>query len=101
MKLAPHIFLLFRFPFDWKNPLGYFIAVYLQFIIVSMPLQYMGCFLTFALTAFLYSLSLAKNMTNNLRSVDKNAKAKLPQTVIYKEVCEMIRVTHIKRLVAV
>lgn len=100
LKEISLIFFYQRLPFDWKNPLGYLIAIYLQFIVVSMPLRYMGCFVTLALTSFLIGMCFADDMKNDLKSIDENAKVKLPKTTIYKQLTEMINFTNTKRLVA-
>lgn len=65
-----------RFPFNWKSPIGYLIAVALQFQMGFLPLRYMQCFLNFAIAAFLFSFSTVKDFKNDIIRFDKIAKSK-------------------------
>lgn len=89
----------FRYPFNWRTPLGYFIAVILQLISVSLPMRYIGCFVSFALAGFVIALALAKDMKGHIKLFDEYAKAKLPERTVYHQLAELIRFTTIKRLV--
>lgn len=43
-----------RFPFDWKTPKGYGLAVILQFIMYLNPLRFIACYLSIAVGSFLF-----------------------------------------------
>lgn len=36
-----------RLPFNWKNPLGYSVAVLVGTVFVIMEMKYLGCFLRY------------------------------------------------------
>lgn len=64
----------FRLPFDWKSPTGYVIAILLQFIIVFYECSYLACFLTLALGIYLFILSFAKDMIDELQTINDRVK---------------------------
>lgn len=88
-----------RLPFDYKSPVGYTLAIFVQYFAVYMPLRYIECFMCFGVAIFLFSLSLAKDIGIFVESIDKNAKAKKHRTIIYKQLCKTIQFTDLKRLV--
>lgn len=91
-----------RFPFDWKNPFGYGIAVLLQLKMVSLPLRYIASNLTLAFTGFLFALSIAKDIKVTAHSMSERAKASTlsekTMSTLYKQFCDLIRFTSMKPL---
>ena len=88
----------FRFPFDWKNPIGYLIAVGLQLIMVFIALHYVACFLTLAIGSVMFSLSIAEDIKDSLIFIDESAKSKQSLPHMMKQLIELIRFTNLRKL---
>lgn len=82
--------LIQRIPFEWKNPIGYLIAVLLQFGIWFFLDLYLACFLTLAFGYFLFTLSIAKDMIDALQSINEHLKKKKPKKRILKQLNNFI-----------
>lgn len=74
-----------RLPFDWKNPIGYLMAVALQIQIASVLIQYIETFLTLGFAGLLFIFSLVKDLINDLKRFNKTAKSKKSQLPTVKE----------------
>ena len=79
-----------RFPFDWKNPLGFLLATSLEFVMLFFSSRYLACFLILGFGMFMYGLSFAKDMIAELHSINKWAKAKKSETNILKRLIEIV-----------
>lgn len=86
-----------RFPFDWKNPIGYSVAVMLCVRITAIPFCYIRTFLTLGAGSFLISLTVAADNQCDLDSINESIKAEQPREIILEQITEFIRFTHIKR----
>lgn len=84
-----------RFPFDWKNPYGYALAVTLQIKIASIPVRFIACFLSLASGCFLFSLSLARDLKGGVHSINENAHEKFT----CEQIIDLIRFSNLKRFV--
>lgn len=74
-----------RFPFDWKNPCGYLIAVAIQLHLESIQLQYIEAFLTLGGAGLLFAFTIVKDIKNNLNEfneVAKKRKSQLPEIMV-------------------
>lgn len=89
-----------RFPFDWKNPVGYLVAIILQYQFVSYPCRYIGCFASLGFASFWFAVSAAKNIKSNLREINQSIKAKQHRSIIFQQFAEFIRSTIISQLSA-
>lgn len=83
--------LFFRLPFDWKNPLGYLVAVAATSIMASDPLHYMGCFLFLFYGVYMFSISIVKDLKGQLHSINKLARGKKCRADMYKKLSKFIR----------
>lgn len=77
-------FVLSRFPFNWENPIGYAIAVTLQFMIYLKPARYLTCFLSLGAGVYVLLISSTGDGCDILRSINDAAKAKQTQEHIFK-----------------
>ena len=87
----------FRLPFDWKDPIGYSLAVLIEFRITSIPIRLIECFFALGLTAFLFSKSLANDINDRLRSMIENVQNGMSRNKIRKKFIENIRSSNKKR----
>ena len=80
-----------RFPFDWKNPFGYFIAISFQAIIIGNSIRFMACAVSLPYGGFLYTFSINQDMKNDLRAINGMTNTKESQTAdILKKFSEFI-----------
>lgn len=87
------------FPFDWENPIGYSIAVILQFVIVFYFLHYVACFLSIALAAYLITNSISGFLNDDFQIINEMAKNKASESNILKPFSKLIfSITEIKQL---
>lgn len=90
--------MLQRFPFNWNNPFGYFIAEILQLVLVSPSLEYVGCFMSFAFASMLFAFPFAKDISDCLKLIDQNIKSKKLRSKVMTQLYELIRFTQSREL---
>lgn len=79
----------FRFPFERKNPAGYFIAIPIQFILGNLAARHLACFLTLAFGHCLFFLAFCKDMIHCLNVTSKNGKARKKNLKILKQIIDL------------
>lgn len=84
-----------RYPFDWSNLIGYFIAVILQCVVAFYLLHYLASFLSLGLGSYLLTASISEFMKDDLRSINKLAKHKKSKLDIFGPFSKFIR-SHIE-----
>lgn len=88
-----------RFPFDWRNPIGYFIAVILQFELASSILEYEACSVCLSFACVLFIFSFAKDVKNHSRVIDENIKTEKSRRKVIEQLSDFIQFTNLKELV--
>ena len=78
---------------DWKEPIGYFIAIIWESISAYILLHFVISLALFALGNFLFAFSLAKKWKCNLRTIEKMVKAKPYKANVSESIKEFVR-TH-------
>lgn len=78
------------FPFDWKTPVGYSIAVMVQFVVARLTMRFIGCFLSIGVASFAFSLSVCKDLKYILNSIDIDMKAEPLKCQIKQQFIEFI-----------
>lgn len=66
-----------RLPFNWRDPIGYSMAVSLQIIIASYPFRYLACFVTFALGGYLFTITMANDVIDVIKSINDDLKSEI------------------------
>lgn len=79
-----------RFPFEWKNPIGYLLAIFLQIKMVELVLKDAAFFWSFALGIFLYTIAFVKDLKCNLKNMQKSAKIKKLRSHIMEQMTESL-----------
>lgn len=79
-----------RFPFDWKNPVGYAIAVAFQCLLSLHPMRFIACFLSYGFSAFLFSISVGKDLKHDLNILNRQLKTEPFRCQILKKLIEFI-----------
>lgn len=72
-------------PFDWRNPIGYLVAVIIQFIIVAYEFFVIACTLSLAIGAFWFAISATKEIKRIVNSIDENTEHKGGEEIMFKE----------------
>lgn len=86
-----------RFPFDWKNPIGYSVAINLQLVMFSFPLSFIAYTLGLSFGAFIFGLAFVKDVKYTIKSLEKFVKTKPQRSAILRKVIELIRFPNSKR----
>lgn len=68
--------LIERFPFDWKTPLGYLVAIALEYVVVSYVLLIAACLIIFGISAYLYIIALSKCIKGSLFAIGRRTQNK-------------------------
>lgn len=74
------------FPFNWRNPVGYVIAVAWECVSVFIFLRFLACMLPMMLACFLLAFSMTKDWKGDLRALNKTANTKH-----FKQLIEFVR----------
>lgn len=68
-----------RLPFNWKNPIGYLIAVALECTLLLNPLRYMATMMTIGFAIFVFAIEFSSTIVDDMRALNKCAKVKRSQ----------------------
>lgn len=81
-----------RFPFDWNGPLGYLIAVVLEYFIFSYEYLVIACTLSLRIAAFCFTISVIQEIHGTLNSINRETNANVNESNELKLLlCEFIR----------
>lgn len=95
----PWLFRFQRFPFDWKNPLGYLVAVYLQHAMIKYMFILISLLTSLGSGAFMFCLTALDDITDCLKSVNGYAKTKGKQSKAIERIAQYIQLhSDIKQL---
>lgn len=89
-KILINFLSIWRLPFNWRHPLGFLVAVFLQIIAVIFPFRYLSCFITFALGSYLFVSTLTNDVVNYVKSINDDAKKSKSKIDIYKKLSELV-----------
>lgn len=81
-----------RFPFDWKNPIGFLVAVILQTIMISYPLRYMSCYTRLALGSYLFAITFVRDTIDEANDFSDSLRKSRSKLNAYKKISEIIQV---------
>lgn len=65
-----------RFPFDWKNPVGYVFAFIVEYSIASSLFWCIGSMAIFGIESYLISVAITNDVESNLRLIIESAKSR-------------------------
>lgn len=80
-----------RFPFDWRHPIGYFVAVILQFIPIAYHYTFVACEATFEGGLFAFTLSFTEDIRNDVKSLNENAKSQTNRFQTLKQISDFVQ----------
>lgn len=80
------------FPFNWKNPIGYSIAVAWEYTSIFILIRFLGCLVPLVLACFFFAFSITNDWKGDLRKLNEMANTKHPsEAKIFKQLIEFIR----------
>lgn len=80
-----------RLPFDTKNPIGYFIAVFIQYIHVISVMVTVETLMIFCAGTSFMMFPLTKDIKNNLKTINHYAKYKKHRPKIIDQLSHFIK----------
>lgn len=80
-----------RYPFDWKNPLGYLVVVTHQYVVAGYCSKFLFCAASSAIgcCAFLISI-IRKQVKNDLKLINANAASDRNHSLTLKLVADFV-----------
>lgn len=66
---------LTRFPFDWNNPIGYFFAFTVEYVILGYEFFMDACILSLIIGAYCFAISATKEIKRILHLINEKARA--------------------------
>lgn len=79
-----------RFPFDWKNPVGFLIAISIQYTMFKYGSRICTCFFALSIGSQLYAIALSKAIKGSLLSINQNNQAKSDEPILLEQINEFI-----------
>lgn len=88
-----------RFPFDWKNPTGFLVAIFIQYILVVSVMISLKCLVIFEIGLCFMLFPMTKDIKCNLNAINARPKKnrskideKFPQVVQFH--CKLIQLSY-------
>lgn len=79
-----------RFPFDTNNPIGYLLAVVLQYYLTKNIILFVATVISSLVGNFFIGKAFANDMTNDLKLINDSVKVKTNRMQAIKQLCEFI-----------
>lgn len=67
---------LTRFPFEWRHPIGYLIAITLEYVVAVYAFELLSALLILALDLVLIAVDSTQALKDDLKLINKNAASK-------------------------
>lgn len=83
-------------PFDWKNPLGFSIAIVLQLAMVSFTLRYMSYMVSLEIGLYSFGILLINGSRDSVLLLNEMIRNQAPRSELKAHVCESVRLSHLK-----
>lgn len=80
----------FRYPFEWKNPVGYLVAYIIQYIGIGVMSFFVACCASAGVGFAVFVMLFTKDIKVNLKTVNKKAKSKGDHTQLLMDFCDVI-----------
>lgn len=83
--ILTNVYLIWRFPFDWRNPYGYLAAVLIQCVATLYLFLFATCTLPIAFGVYMLSRTIAKDLMICINSINDRAQMKGNEVAIIKQ----------------
>lgn len=84
-------FFIRRFPWNWKNPFGFLIAIAIQNALFSYALMIGACLVAFGIGAYLYEIAVSNCIKGSLFAINRNTQAKADQSILLEQFIEFLK----------
>lgn len=81
-----------RFPFETTNPLGYVVVVVFQYIVFIYAMSILSCLTTFGIDAYMFAVSVTKDITIRLHAVNRCVISEEHQSTIFEHLSDFIQI---------
>lgn len=88
-------------PFDWKNPLGFAIAIGLELAMVSFTMRYMSYMVSLGIGLYSFGILFANGIRGRLISFKEKIRDRTPRSELLDHFCESIRLSYLRWLSAI
>lgn len=85
-------FWTWRFPFDWKNPIGYSCAVILEYLMTACIANFVGSLAILGISTYLMGAAINKDIRRNLHSINDNTEIKKNRLIIIEQFSDFIQI---------
>lgn len=72
-KCLPFFRITKRYPFDWRTPIGYFVAIFIDYIIMGYAYFTVACTVTLGIGAYCFVISATEEVQRILHSIHQKA----------------------------
>lgn len=80
-----------RFPFEWRNPIGYLAVVASEYVVIVYIMKFVFSVLFFAMGNFMLAASATKCLKDELKLINENAASKRKRVLTLKLLTSFIR----------
>lgn len=81
-----------RFPFDWRSPFGFLVAIAIQYVMVTYFLVIAAPILIMVIASYLYCIAVSKIVKRGLLHINRNAQAKeIDQSTLLEQIIESLK----------
>ena len=78
-------------PFDWRNPVGFVIAMSMLYIMFSCIMKIAACVIALAVGSYLYAIADSKCLQRILSAVDQSSQLKAERKHIRKQLVDLMQ----------
>lgn len=89
-KFKCYIFSIWRLPFDWRNPFGYFIAISIDLLFFWYEMMISTYILALGIGSYFFGIAMSKSIKRSLFSISQSADTKIELKVISEQFAEFI-----------
>lgn len=80
-----------RLPFDYKSPLGFLLAIAIQYTMLVYALLFGSCVVALGIGFFLYEMAASKCIKTTLFSINRNIHAETDAAQIMEQLIEFLQ----------
>lgn len=91
LNVLKHFSVCKRLPFVWRNPLGFSVAIAIQYTMMSYAAMIGACIIAFAFGFYLYTTAMTKCIQGSLFHINRSAQSKNNRKNIHEQLAEFIR----------
>lgn len=79
-----------RLPFDYRNPVGYLIAIIIHFLMIWYELMIGACVVSFAFGCYFFVIAMSKSIKASLFAIDRSIGDKIDEKLMLDQLVEFI-----------